>query len=324
MYPTASCIRCHKCRDNCAFLSKYEIDICDTDRLKELAYHCFLCGRCTELCPVGIDGRALILDMRRERASSDELPVIEKKYKGLIAEKRDYSFRNWKHVTSGSVFFPGCNFPSMYPKTCNKLVRIFARHGTGTVFECCGKPVAELGLKDDEDRIIAEIRERLQVSGVTELITACPNCRKHFGDRLGIRVRSVYDALKELGIGNSIKGDAEFCIPCPDRADLIWIEEIRPFVEGEISINRSAQCCGLGGSAIKHEKELADGFVRDLTGSTDGKLFTYCASCVGRFRRSGAKNIDHVLPVILGTGEQADIYKSYLNRVLTKVTFTIK
>ena len=34
----ADCIHCHKCRDNCAFLSKYGIDIGDTVKLKELAY----------------------------------------------------------------------------------------------------------------------------------------------------------------------------------------------------------------------------------------------------------------------------------------------
>lgn len=110
MISVNNCVHCHKCRDNCAFLSKYGIDICDTEKLKELAYHCFLCGRCTAVCPVGIDGRGLIMELRRERAASDEKASIEKTYKGLIAEKRDYRFRNWKHVTSGTVFFRAAIF----------------------------------------------------------------------------------------------------------------------------------------------------------------------------------------------------------------------
>ena len=318
MISADKCIHCHKCRESCAFLTKYEIDICDTERLKELAYHCFLCGRCTSVCPVGIDGKTLILEMRRERASSEEKTSIERTYKGLISEKRDYRFRNWKNVSKGSVFFPGCNFPSMYPKTNAALVKLFSKHGIGTVYECCGKPIAELGLADDEERILDNIRKRLNDAGVNEIITACPNCWDFFGDRLGVRVRSVYDKISELGEGKTLKGDMKFYLPCPDRYEQKWIEEIKPFINGTVTINDSVQCCGLGGSAMKHEKELADGFVQKLGESTDYKLFTYCASCTGRFRRGGLRSIDHVLPLIMGTDEQPDTTKSYINRVFTR------
>ncbi len=98
MTPIYKCIHCHKCRENCAFLSKYGVDICDINKLKELAFHCFLCGRCTAVCPVGIDGRAMIMDMRRERSASAERPELEDTFKGVLTEKRDYS-----SVSMGSV-----------------------------------------------------------------------------------------------------------------------------------------------------------------------------------------------------------------------------
>ena len=317
------CIHCHKCRDNCDFLSKYGIDICDTERLRELSYHCFLCGRCTAVCPVGIDGRALIMEMRRERAATPDRSEIEKDKKGLIAEKRDYKFRNWKHVTGGSIFFPGCNFPSMYPKTNAAIAKMFASHGIGTVYECCGKPIAELGFSEDEDRIIAGIRARLGSAGVREIITACPNCRDFFGDRLGVEIVSVYTKLRELGEGSVIRGDAEFYLPCPDRTERVWLEEIRPFIAGKITVNDSAQCCGLGGGAAMYEPEIADGFVMKLSDNAPDdksgvRMYTYCASCMGRFRRRGMKDIEHVLPVITGTNEQPDAAKSYINRMMTR------
>lgn len=318
MISTEKCIHCHKCRNSCDFLSKYGIDLCDTDKLRDLAYHCFLCGRCTAVCPVGIDGRALIMEMRQEAAASDQRREIGKRYKGLIGEKRDYRFRNWKHASSGCIFFPGCNFPSMYPKTNAALERLFAARGIGTVYECCGKPIAELGLAEDEERILDGMIGRLQAAGVTEVVTACPNCRAFLGDRLGVRIRSVYDKLSELGIGRTIEGDCEFYLPCPDREEQLWIEELRPFINGEIKINDAAQCCGLGGSAAALEKEIADGFVRKLEESAGGQIYTYCASCVGRFRRRGMKSVDHVLPIIIGTNEQPDTGKSYINRVLTR------
>jgi Fe-S oxidoreductase len=206
----------------------------------------------------------------------------------------------------------------MYPKTNKMLSKLFADNGIGTVYECCGKPVAELGLAEDEERIINSIREKLREASVTEIVTACPNCRDFFGERLGVNVRGVYDLLNELGAGNILSGDMEFYLPCPDRTEKKWIDEIKPFIDGTITVNDSAQCCGLGGSAVNCEREIADGFVRALDESTENRLYTYCASCVGRFRRSGLKSIDHILPLIMGTDEQPDTAKSYINRVLTK------
>lgn len=320
----SDCVHCHKCRDNCAFLSKYNIDIGDTEKLKELAYHCFLCGRCTAVCPIGIDGRETILELRRERVEAGEKSNLEKTYKGLIGEKKDYSFRNWKHSTEGTVYFPGCNFPSMFPKTNTELEHIFAEHGIGTVYECCGKPIAELGMKSDEEIILEKIRKRLSDNKITEIVTACPNCRDFFGNRLGVKVTSVYSKLAELGIGGRVEGDVCFYLPCPDRYEQRWVEELRPFITGKVTCLDAAQCCGLGGSAMACEKEIANGFVQDLktaeeTEKPEGAaMFTYCASCMGRFYRSGFKNIDHILPSILGTNEKPDTVKSYFNRVMTK------
>lgn len=315
--PASRCIHCNICRDNCAFLSKYGIDIGDTEKLKNLVFHCFLCGKCAEVCPVGIDGRQVVLDLRRELVTRGEREAVEKKYKGLLKEKRNYIYRNWKNVTPGSVFFPGCNFPSMYPKTTAEIVRVFSKSGIGTVYECCGKPVAELGFMDDESRIIEEIRSRLAENNITEIITGCPNCREFFGDRLGVRVTGIFSKFAELGIGNIVEGDQTFYIPCPDRMSRKWIDEIRPFINGEIDFVEGVQCCGLGGSAAKDEPEIAQEFTSKLK-EQQGQIYTYCASCVGRFRRSGLEPIDHIITKVLGTNEAPDTKKSYINRVFTK------
>ena len=312
-----ACIHCHKCRDNCAFLTKYGLDIGDTDQFRELAYHCFLCGKCTEVCPVNIDGRAVVLDLRREFASEDEAGT-RKTYSGILGEKEYYRFRNYRHITSGSVYFPGCNFPSMYPKTNALISKLLEERGIGTVYDCCGKPVAEVGLSSEEDRIISEIRGRLHDAGVTEIILACPNCRQSFGDRLGVRVVSVYSKLSELGLGNIIDGDKQFFVPCPDRMSREWADDIKPFINGNMTFVDGPLCCGLGGQAMRFEKEIAAGFTEELNSSFEGESYTYCASCAGRFRRSGQKNIEHILPSIMDTGEKADTLKSYVNRVFTR------
>ena len=311
------CVHCGVCRNNCDFLTKYGIDIGDTDRLKELAYHCFLCGKCTEVCPIHIDGRAEVISLRREYAE-EHMHELEDKYKGAFGEKRNYKFRNWSHVTEGCIFFPGCNFPSLFPKTSDKLSKIFAEHGIGTVYDCCGKPVAELGSISDEERIIREIQERLKENNITEIILACPNCWGHFGDRLGVKTTTVFAKLKELGIGESIEGDIKFFMPCPDRLSGHWAEDIRPFITGDVSFIEGVQCCGLGGHAGHVEPELSQGFADRIKENKEAQVYAYCASCTGRLKRNGFDSIDHILTKIVGTDEKPCTKTSYLNRVATK------
>ncbi len=125
------CTHCGLCQNNCKFLSKYGIDIGDTEKLNELAYHCFLCGECTRVCPIDIDGRGVILEMREETAEDSESNLkLRQKYKGMLSEKADYKFRNYRRSTEGVVYFPGCNFPSLYPKTSEYISKLFKNeHG---------------------------------------------------------------------------------------------------------------------------------------------------------------------------------------------------
>ena len=56
------CTHCGLCKKNCSFLEKYGLDIGQIEDREDLIYHCFLCGKCTEVCPQNIDGREIILE----------------------------------------------------------------------------------------------------------------------------------------------------------------------------------------------------------------------------------------------------------------------
>lgn len=315
---TSSCIHCGKCREACAFLGKNGIDIGDTEKLKELAFHCMLCGTCTSVCPVGIDGRDAVLSLRRERVHEGTAGIDAGGYGMLLREKRDYRYRNYKHAGSRSVLFPGCNFPSLYPKTTKSLADLLKETaGIETVYDCCGKPVAELGLYSDEEMIIAGIRQRLEESGTEEVIMVCPNCYYFLKDRLGIRVVSIYEKMSELGIGSRIPGGIDIFRPCPDRDSEELLRQIESDFAGR-GFNRveGVQCCGLGGSAGVKEPEI----VRSMTDALDKEapLYVYCASCAGQLARRGVKDVRHVLTEVLGTKEKPDTSKSIINRMLTR------
>lgn len=331
----SECVHCHVCQKNCDFLSKYQIDIGDRKRLEQLAYHCFLCGRCTEVCPIGIDGREEILNIRREQSGQNQGKPGEKGYGMLLLEKKDYLFRNYRKAVIGragneaenSVLFPGCNFPSFYPETTKRLAELLKdRAGMGVVYDCCGKPVAELGMEEQEEKIIRGIEGRLEKHGITEIVTMCPNCYHFLKPRLSIRVTGIYEKLQQLGLGNQIPGGVSVFTPCPDRGTHEWLESIRPFLKEEGKVIQGVQCCGLGGCAGMKEPELARGMagrlaeeMRESQKEGTDLLYVYCASCAGNLTRNGCRNVRHILSEILGVHEKSDTGRSMLNRIKTKL-----
>lgn len=312
---TDACIHCHLCQKNCAFLGKYKIDIGDADRLRELAYHCFLCGTCTVVCPKGIDGRKIILNMRRERIAEEG--GKPKGYGMLLWEKDNYKFRNYRNAAGKAAFFPGCNFPSFYPETTKYLSRmLWEKAGIGTVYDCCGKPVAELGMENREKDILYRLDKQLEKEGIEELILACPNCYHFLKGRIQARVVSIYSKLLELGVHTKQQEkERKFFLPCPDRESREMLKDICLFLRKEPKIISGVQCCGLGGSAAVKEAELAEYLTDSLMGEM--QVYSYCASCCGNLARKGCK-AEHILVTLLGTGEKPDTKKSLLNRVKFK------
>ena len=186
-----ACIHCGKCTRSCLFLEKYGIDLPVLKEKPELAYHCFLCGTCWCVCPKGIDGKEIALDSRRKLVEDGGGKLLDNSYDGLLLEKNPYKFANYRHSKKKAVFFTGCNFPSFFPKTTDKLVEEFAKYDVGVVYDCCGKPIEELGLVSEAAGIIERINWKLKESGVEQVIMACPNCYYFLKGRLDAEIISV-------------------------------------------------------------------------------------------------------------------------------------
>ena len=78
----------------------------------------------------------------------------------------------------------------------------FAKYDVGVVYDCCGKPIEELGLVSEAAGIIERINWKLKESGVEQVIMACPNCYYFLKGRLDAEIISVYEKMAELKIGN--------------------------------------------------------------------------------------------------------------------------
>lgn len=358
--PWEDCIGCGLCTKNCSFLEKYGLDLRGLAGRPELFYSCFLCGKCREVCPADIDGRKIALlgrwqEMEGSGALAGDSQAGEKagkqsprraakrtpgkEYAGLLWEKDPYRFQNYRKGGTSSIFFPGCNLVGFFPKTAERLGELFAERGIGTVYDCCGKPVEELGLLEDAERNLAALSQRLLQSGCKELILACPNCYYYFKERLPreIRLVTVYRKLSELGLGkklvegNPLEPGMPVYLPCPDRREQIFWRDLKAFLPetAERETFSGLQCCGLGGCAFLREPELAAEMTERAVetakktasqGAREPELYTYCASCVSQFRRKGFAGAKHLLPMILETEEPLPGGgRPFLNRALHRI-----
>lgn len=317
------CINCKACTRHCDFLAKYDLVIGEYEKLEKLAYHCFLCGECSRVCPKGIDGKNIILNIRKKQVSNDKYSLKEKGYNGIVLEKKNYLFKNYellrKNKSEKTILFPGCNFPSFFPKTNKYISSLFKdKYNIDTIYDCCGKPIAELGLSEDEDKNILRLNRYFKENNITEIIVLCPNCYYHFLGKINIKITSIYEKLLEFGIGSVIEDKFSLYLPCPDRENKVWLDFINPFIKEKFSYVKDIQCCGLGGLAIVKEKEMSYSFADKLKEKNYERIYSYCATCIGNFKRRGLNNVEHFLPLILGTNERADIKNSFINRVKTK------
>ena len=189
------CVHCGACTKICLFLEKYQIDLAEFSRQPELAYSCFLCGKCGEICPRSVNGAGIALRMRAEQTGRGAGARRDRAYQGFLWEKNPYKFANYRKATGKTVLFPGCNFPSFYPKTTKQLEKLLKKHGIGVVYECCEKPVHELGLIEDAGKAVKQMEKRLTERGVEELVIVCPNCYYYLEGKIHIPRLSVYEKL---------------------------------------------------------------------------------------------------------------------------------
>lgn len=318
------CIECGKCTRNCLFLDKYDMNLKGYAARSDLSYNCYLCGECRRVCPVDIDGRELSLNLREKRIEEGDNPYL-KGYVALILEKRNYIFKNYRNTKEGSVFFPGCNFPAYYPET-TKLIskKLKDEFSIPTVFDCCGKPIADLSMKDEEKTLSDRLESRLDKHGIEELIVLCPNCYYYFKNNSDIKVSLIYeheDIMKSLiDWENFEKIKGLIYLPCPDRDERIIYNLLTKYIDKEnIKEIRGIQCCGAGGCASVKEKELTH-YMQEEFKKYGEKIHLYCATCSGMISKSDSQT-EHILCSLLGSGEQVS---KGLHSLKNRALFSLK
>lgn len=234
-----------------------------------------------------------------------------------LGEKSHYPFKSYPTVRCETLLFPGCAFPSQFPRTMDALALLCRRAGFGVAYDCCGHPVAGYGDARGAERIAGNLNRRLAKLGCKRAVLACPNCLQHLKGKLECEVVSVFDVLGELGVGNAGSfGRGVLFVPCPDKGTRALEGAMRGRYDlSGVETMGGVGCCGLRPDIAARGPAVVEkmgGLVVDK--ARGARLYTYCASCLGQFARMGCRDCRHVVSVLLGVDEPPDSARALANR----------
>lgn len=296
-----ACSRCGICIDPCQLQSQLgnnevqSVYFLRDRRYKMLqqkvAYDCLMCGRCEQVCPVGINLNTLRLNARVSMRNTPN----EGRYRYLRGINPSEG--------SGKVgYFAGC-MTLLTPKTLHSMQRIFdAAHEevwwadrNGGV--CCGRPMMLSGEVDAAQKMVEKNKELFMQAGITTLVTSCPICLRVFRENYsldGIRVMHHSEYIEHLIAEGRLKlqhnqENYTYHDPCElGRGSGIYdeprtvIETIGNLIEPAHS-RKNAFCCGssVANTAISdtQQQTIAQKVGEELEATGAWTIITACPLC---------------------------------------------
>lgn len=330
----ARCIqcKCDICVDKCAFLQSYgknprkyirevynNLSIAmGTHHANKMINTCALCAQCGVLCPNGLDMGQVFLAAREKMQESKKMPpsafefgIMDMEYS--MSESFFLAKSQSGYESSAFLFFPGCQLAASEPRLVKEIYKDLCENlegGVGLLLSCCGILAYWAGDKIIFEDVEKKLKDTWEEMGKPLIITACPNCKKMFGEEMGIPVKSLFHILgKESGPKSSPeKRKMILHHACGARFDRESKEEIRQLaklasielIEEKIS-DRESPCCGWGGAVFQNDKEMAeqitDTAIEQITSGEDLPILTYCVNCRDRFLKKERESF-HLLELI--------------------------
>lgn len=323
-FEVEACSRCGICIDPCQL--QLQLGINDVQSVyflrdrrynmlqQKIANNCLMCGRCEQICPVGINLNTLRLN---SRSSMRNIPH-EGRYNYLRGLDRSEG--------EGQVgYFAGC-MTLLTPNTLSSMQKIFdaARENVWWADKeggvCCGRPLKLTGEVDSAQKMIDYNKALFAKHNITTLVTSCPIClrvlREEY-DLKGIEVlhhseyilRLMYQG--RLQVGYSAEQRFTYHDPCElGRGSGIY-DQPRAVIEaiGELlepTHNRkNALCCGssLANTAINDKQQLtiAQGVAEELNATGADTIVTACPLCKKAITRSSGKRVADLSEIVAGS-----------------------
>jgi Fe-S oxidoreductase len=238
-----------------------------------------------------------------------------------VAEHAHYPFKSYPRKACHTILFPGCAFPSQFPRTMDALSQRCRDAGIGVAYDCCGSPLAGFGKAKSAQRVLDNLNRRFKQLGCERIVLVCPNCHAFLKGQLVCELIDIFDLLEELEVENVGEfGNGRLFVPCPDRKEHATEEKLRALCDlsGVVTLDH-APCCGLRPDLASKGADYSARLGRKAFEQAGGeRIYTYCASCAGQFSRLGFADCRHIVSIQLGIDEQPDSSRALANRARRK------
>ena len=322
-----SCPGCGVCIDACPMTVK-KANIKDTTvylnrnirrgnekRIEEISDKCLLCGKCTAVCQVGVDGPQMRIAQRSVRNY------------GLAPDYTGMDISTIKDAVAAEpskdrvLYFSGC-MTALTPAISRAMESVFHKAGVDYAFMdkdgglCCGRPNLMAGRFDQARQLIKKNREIIYASGASTLVLSCPICYKIFREQYkleGIRVVHHTEYMLELVKAGRLTldgaaGSLVYHDPCELGRGSGVYEPPRELLRqaGELveaTHNREMSiCCGgsLGSLTLGFDKreDMTVNALKNLTEGDPATIVTACPLCKSTFAMYADRPVEDIAETV--------------------------
>ena len=294
-------------------------------RIEEISDKCLLCGKCTAVCPVGVEGDRIRIAQRSIRPynlTPDYSNIDENS--AILAVNNFVSTKNNVVLNTNNervLYFAGC-MTALTPGIRKSMESVLRKAGVSYEMMdkdggiCCGRPMLMAGRKAPAKEMIRKNTNIIKASGATTLLLSCPICLKVFKEEYeleGIEIihHSEYmDRLIAEGRLHVESSDVRYAYhdPCElGRGCGIYEQPRRvvaaagQLVEGAKS-GKESICCGgsLGSLSLGFEqrKLMTENAINNLTADNPDAIVTACPLCKTTFGRYADRPVVDIVEVI--------------------------
>ncbi len=316
-------------RDTTVYLNR-QIRRNNEARIEEISDKCLLCGKCTAVCPVGVEGDKLRIAQRSVRKYS-----YSPDYSNISAEKEAMMCNKFVTAPNNEVSSAD-NEKVLYFAGCMTALTPVIRKTTESVLEkagveyeimdkdgglCCGRPLLMAGRQDQARQLVEKNTEIIMASGADTLLLSCPICYRIFRENYtlpGIEVIHHTEYFERLVLSGRLRMRRDntkyvYHDPCELGRGCGVYEQPRNVIASagvlvEAARNRKESiCCGgsLGSLTLGFDKRKAmtENAISNLMAGSPDRIVTACPLCMSTFSRYSDRPVEDIAQVVDRTSE---------------------